>query len=406
MSSISGAMSLDEVYQAAVQNTATVKERSLAEKIAHQQKKQALAQMLPTLTAESSNVFRDEADVGAFGESYQHSAAVTLNQPLFQGGGEYYALKVSRNLPKIAQFEKLQAEIDLYYSVAQRFYEVLRLRAERDLLNRQRKTLLQQLRSLEARARIGRNKRTDVLSARSQLARMGAELATLESQLLVAEQAMMAATGLKKLKHLEDPQDIEKMVVPPHWEGELDRSPRMAANRLLVLNAKREVDVARGSYLPTVDLESNYYLDRAGILADSKWDVTLTASWEIFSGNNDRAEVAVQKLELQQLELRQRDLQRNLKSDFLATKKEFLQQQKVIGQLRAAVALTEDSFKEFQEEYKKGLVDTLDVLRSFVDTLEVQRAYQRQIFTTKTTWHRLKAITGIRPTNQKRADNQ
>ncbi|MCB0357105.1 MAG: TolC family protein, partial [Bdellovibrionales bacterium] len=163
------AQSLDELYQFATQNTSVIKQKKYSEQIAFEKKSQTRAQILPSLTANSSNVWREKVkDVGAFGESHQHTAYLSLQQPLFQGGAEYHSWQIAKRLPQIARLERLQQEIELYTRVANAFYELLKLRNEAKTLLEQQSTLSNRVKTLIQRAKIGRSKKTDVLAAESQ----------------------------------------------------------------------------------------------------------------------------------------------------------------------------------------------------------------------------------------------
>ena len=79
-------------------------------------------------------------------------------------------------------------------------------------------------------------------------------------------------------KKLKDTFQIENLSIPEQWEVELMRAPQIQVAELLLEKTKQEKNVSRAEYLPKVDLDSNYYLDRSGILEDSDWDVTVQAT--------------------------------------------------------------------------------------------------------------------------------
>ncbi|MCB0376977.1 MAG: TolC family protein [Bdellovibrionales bacterium] len=391
------AATLVDLFELAKKNTARIVDKKFAEEIAYQEKRKAYSQVLPSLSASSSNVWRDQAPVGAFGEGYQHTAALTLNQALFKGGAEYYAISIAKKLPEIAKLQRVQEELVLYEQLAQLFFQTLRLQNGKNLYLEQEKTLEDRLKTLRQRAQIGRSRTTDVLAAESQLARIRAERAGIESQLIESEQNLKNLSGLETLGPLKDSFVIDDLHPPVRWEKDLMSTPQIKANELLVDNAKKEISAARGSYLPTLDANANFYLDRAGILRESKWDITLNAKWNLFNGGNDVAEKRIQALEAARLEAQLRDLKRNLRNDFQARKLEYLKQREVVKKMEAAVKLARRNYQQHLNEMNRGLVSTLDVLRILEDFLLVQRSYDQQLYQTKYAWIRLQALAGVHP---------
>lgn len=389
--------SLTELFQSAREQTAAIQERMWAVEIAKEKKDQVTASVLPKLSAQSNTIWRQKANVGAFGQHYQHNSWVSLTQPIFQGGAEYFSLGAAKNLPEIAKLEKRQEELRIFALVAQSFYDTIRAQQELAIYREQEKTLQDQLKSLRQRARIGRSKSTDVIAAQSQLARVLAERSQVERTLVDFKRNLINLTGVKKLDLLIDPTTVDKLQVRAEWQNELHNNPQIKGNELLLKNAEKEISAARGSYLPNLDAVGNYYINRAGILQSSKWDVTLNAKWELYNGGNDSSEVRIQKLESLQLRSRLRDLKRTLSNDFRSLQEEFLLHKKAVSQMQEAVGLAEKNYKQHFKEANQGLVSDLDALRVLEDYLQIRRNYIQQVFAAKLAHVQLRALAGDLP---------
>ncbi|MCB0407449.1 MAG: TolC family protein [Bdellovibrionales bacterium] len=392
-----GTTNLKQLFSAARSYTAKLKDKTIEEEIAKKEKSKVMAGVLPSLSATSSNVWRDQADVGAFGEGYQRTSYLTLSQPLFQGGAEYYALKIAGQLPEIARLERKNEELNLYNEVAGLFYTVVRLRQNQTTYKEQEETLFRRVATLKQRAKIGRNKQTDVLSAESQLARVRAELSQIESQLIRAEQNLLNLTGVSELGSLSDDLDLNKLEVPLAWQNTLLETPRIRAAELALENSKKEVGVARSQFLPSVDLDANYYIERSGILKDSDWDVTINAKWNLFSGGEDISEKQIKDLEMRKLENYFLEEKRNIKNNFESLTKEFHLQKAVVAKLEQAVKLAEKNYKQHIKEANQGLVSHLDVLKVLEDYLQVRQNYDQQLYNAKVTWANLETMAGVLP---------
>ncbi len=391
------AQTLEDFFQAAVENTATIREREWATEIAEEQKDQAYAQVLPTISANSNNVWRDQADVGPFGEAYQHTAFLSLSQPLFQGGSEYYNLAIAKRLPKIAELEKRRQLRLLFAQVAQAFYQALRAQKDVEIYLDQEKSLRDRVRTLKSRVNIGRSKPTELLAAQSQLSRILAERSQSERQKIVFINQLKTLCGLETKPQLIDYQDPGKISYKNNWENQIGETPQVKATEILLENAERAVASARGSYLPTVDANANYYLDRAGILQDSSWDITLNARWELYEGGNDSSEIQIRKLQAKQIKAQLVDIKRSQRIEFDSLKEQFFLHQKTLNQFEEAVKVARKNYQEHQKEADRGLVSDLDALQVLDNYLAVRKTYSQQIFETKMTWAQMKALVGDIP---------
>ncbi len=369
------AQSLSEIYQTSLQFTASIKDRKWAEEIAEEQKNQAFAGVKPQINAISNNIWRDEAsNVGPFGEGYQRTSFINVTQPLFQGGSEYYAL-----------------------SVANFFLEAIKLEKELKALTEQEQTLNDRVKTLNQRARIGRNRQTDSIAAQSQLARVMAEKSKVERQLISAKNQLKNFTGLEQINPIETGFGFNELSPSPNWDQGIMNNPLVTANELLAKNAEKEIKAAQGSFLPTLDLDGNYYLDRAGILRDSQWDVSVNARWNLFAGGADAAEIRIRTLQKMQLSARLTEIKNNMKNDYEALKKEFALHKKISQQLRSAVDLAQKNYRQHIVEANQGLVSDLEALRTLEDYLQTRRTYDQQIFDLQMTWVRMKALAGEHP---------
>ncbi len=391
------AQSLSELFNSAKKQTAAIKERVWAVEIAKEQKDKVIATALPSVTAQSNNVWREQANVGPFGEAYQHTAFINLTQPLFQGGSEYYSIAAARNLPEIAEYEKKQEELRIFASVAQAFYQSLRFQNELQVYGEQEETLKDRLRTLRKRAKIGRSKTTDVLAARTQLARIVSERSRVERSLVASNRNLKNLTGLQNIELLVDSQDISDLQLRPEWDGQVDDNPQIKANELLLQTAEKERKAAQGSFLPSVDADANYYLDRAGILQESSWDVTVVAKWNLFNGGSDASEVRIQRLQAAQIEARLQDIKRTLHNDFQSLKKEFYLHQKTLRQLDEAVGLARSNYQQHLKEANRGLVSDLEALQVLEDYLQIRRSHFQQVFEAKMAYVQLQALAGELP---------
>ncbi|MCB1214212.1 MAG: TolC family protein [Deltaproteobacteria bacterium] len=394
------ALTLQEAYEKAVANTSVIRTKELDVQKAKQQKRLAYAQVLPTLALSSSSVFRDSAQdsevSSRFGEAYQHTAALTLTQPLFHGTSEYFNLGIAKRLPKLASLEKAETSLQAYLLVAGEFYQFLSL--EKDLVHLKEESDILKRREdfLSSRVSIGRNKASDLLAVQSQGARVEAERERLKAALAQSKKNLEKLVG-ESFDRLQDKLALKSLQVPSHWREKIANHTSLDRQALVLENKNREIKAAQGAYLPSVDLEGNYYLDRAGVLSESKWDLSVVARWEFFSGGQTTAETAIKKLELAQEKLLLEDLQRNLTKDFEAQSQSLEAYLKSIQKGKTSLDFAKLNYQEQVKEFNQGLITSLDVLRALEEMVQAKRQLDQDIFAAKLNWIQLKTLAADVP---------
>lgn len=388
---------LDQLFQAATQNTAVFKESQLNVRIAQEQKSVVRSQVLPKISLQSNNVWRDQAPVGAFGEAYQHTALANLNQPLFQGGSAYYNLKIAQNLPKVAELEMEKQKRDLYFLVATTYFRWLSLKEDVSLLEDQEKTLGERLGVLKKRVKIGRSKSTDLLATQSQLARTKALRAQQQGNLIQAKNLLKTVTGLTTLPSSNLRFNMTELKISSIADNSWEKVPQIEAAELLLKNAQYNVSAARGTYLPSIEADANYYLERAGILRESGWDVTLLAKWELYNGGADSSQVSINKLKSEQLRNQLVDIKREAKNTYSTLREQFSLNQSILKQFEESIDLADRNYKLQLREANQGLVSDLDALGVLQDYFEIRRAAQNQKLEMQMAWAQLKSMVGAIP---------
>ncbi|MEZ4752397.1 MAG: TolC family protein [Bdellovibrionota bacterium] len=369
----------------------------LDEEIADSSHNKAIASLLPNLSVSSNHTLREpisgSSTASTFGQRYQHTATLTLTQPLFQGGAEYAGLGYASAERQIANFKTKQAELDLAIEVATGFFSLATVNAEISNLLEQDDLLEKRVIFLQHWVRIGRSKPSELTAVQSQKAKIAADVSKAQSERQVSYETFLWLTGLENANELEwesAPDAIPKQI-------DVDNLPAVRSLELEMENAERSRTIARADYWPSVDLQGNYYLQRAGILAGSRWDLNLTLTWNLFSGGATAAESTIKAKEAQKKEIELRDLKHRLRQDFLGQQRLLEFQKRTVEKLEQAVRYSRKNYLEQQEEFKKGLITNLEVLRAMDDYLQVKRALDREKIASRLAVVRLKTLLGEKP---------
>jgi outer membrane protein len=173
--------------------------------------------------------------------------------------------------------------------------------------------------------------------------------------------------------------------------------PDLLASLQATKVANRQIDIARGGHYPQLDLTSNYYFDRTGILASSDWDIGLAVVIPLFQGGSVQAQVreAVEGKRIAELEnsQTQRAAERDLRINYQNI-------QNILEQLKSlqeALKKAEEVYRLNKKDYSFGLVTNLDVLQSLNVYIETKRSYDGLVSVAHMNFKNLEALTGVVP---------
>lgn len=371
-------MSLQEIFRQAQSNRAQTLNAAKDVDASQVERNQLISGLYPTVTARQNNQFIDPVDLGGtvsrFGEPFQQSSLINLRQPLFQGGSEYRSIQVANNLPLLAELREKVAQLALLQEIASPFFEIRSLQSEKPGIEKELSALKDQIQTLRKWTQIGRARKAELLVAESQQARLQAQLILLDNNL---ERARIDLSRYLSGQRVESvaPFQLGGQASPSQTESQANKAPQVEILELEKQQLELERKRLSGEYLPTITLDANYYLQRAGILADSKWDANIQLIWELYRGRQtDRSRMLAQistdkKInELQQalsdLEI---NLQRNMRQQTATTNE--------IKSLKQALDLTENAHIEIRKESRLGLVNTLEELRALANVAIVYRTH-------------------------------
>ena len=356
---------------------------------------QALSTALPHVSFSSSDKRQDGSGSSAFTLKHVPERKFVFTQPLFAGFKEFAAIAGSRAERRQRTHEKTRAEQLLFVDVADAFHLLLEKREDLGALETIRAALIERIDELKEREQLGRSRQSEVASAETQLRRIEAELELVRGEETTARQLLEFLTGLPHLESVAD-----SAPVPPSPASEEDclakstARPDVRAAEEAWRVAQKEVTVARAGFWPTVDVESNYYTERAGAAEDVTWDVMLTVDVPIFQGGETTGEVRQAASRARQAKLRFEQSQRQAALD-IRNKYADLQASRQRGAaLEKALAAAEENYRLQAEDYRHNLVSNLDVLQSLRELEDARRDVIHAVHETKRRYWALRVAAG------------
>lgn len=328
-----------------------------------------------------------------FGRQNSYVAALTGSQPLYSGGRIGAAQKIAGQYREAARFglDEEVAEIVLQTRTA-----YLRALLAQEL-ERIAAAALQQAESFLAQERLrletGTTSELAVLRAEVSLAnlrpslveaRNAASLATLDLKRLVDIPLARPVALTTPLRQPSAAELAEARVAPELLLS--NRAAVQAAERQVAIR-EQQVRIARGAYLPSVDLRVNYgrqlFPDQIFDLGGQSWRTDFTAvvgvKVPIFSGFRAQAEVQQARIALDQERLKATQLRENVQ----------LQYEQALGEKQRAAAdlearqLTVDQAQRVHDltvlRYEQGLATQLEVSDARLSLLQSRTNFAQAI---------------------------
>lgn len=266
-------MTLDQCIAYAIEHNLTVRQREIDRQTAEQQVTGAKDAVLPQISAGASQNWSFGRSLNSQNIYANHNTAnfglsAGLQLPLFNG------LQTVRNIDYAraslrAVVESMEAtKDDVTLNVMAQYLQVLYCSELEGVADAQAELTAEELQRREALLEAGKIPEADMLDARSQLAQAKLQLVTATNNRRLAlldlaqllrlesiEDFDVVALDTKELPAIQDPRSV--------FDSAMRINHSLAANRLEIDAANRNVSVARTGYIPRLNLQaglsSNYY---------------------------------------------------------------------------------------------------------------------------------------------------
>lgn len=325
------------------------------------------AERLAAAERELAAAFRPELDFQASASKQQNADAAyrglfAARYNVFSGMRDYMAAKAAQKRTASARFSLERARQSLYYSAAAAFLGLQTAQREAAIRAAQLAVTGRRIDELEARSAIGRSRRSEVVSARAQLAQDKAALEAALGAERLAQQALKFLTGLD-----EDlaPRELPAREAPALGEclSMALRRPDLEALRRSAEAADFSAELAELGGRPSVDLSGNLYVLRSPRPnPENNWDAQAALKIPLYTGGQLKARAESARSDSRSartaLELARRQAYSEVRSAF----DDHAYALRQAAALAEALRLAEENARFQQEDYKLGLVTNLDVL--------------------------------------------
>jgi len=257
------AESLRDALAIAYQTNPTIRAERARLRALRETRAQAWAGALPQISAggsydrvdttQSSTLETSSSKLNSLG------ASVTAEQPLFTGFRNLNAIKQAGARIRAGGAQLAGAEQQILLDVAGAYFNVLRNLAVFDLNTQNVTVLVRQQEMAKARFNVGEITRTDVSQAEARLAEARARLSSAQGNLAIARANYAQLVG-------QMPGDLDKETELPTLPETLEAAqavamqyaPALIAAREQAEVSRRQVNIARGAFMPSVSLTAGY----------------------------------------------------------------------------------------------------------------------------------------------------
>ena len=396
---VAAPMTLKDSFEAARRNMETLKRADATISRNEETEDRAKATILPNVSGVGSYTRIDTPSASGsspFLLTKQYSAALRLTQPILRGGS-IAAYQMAKENVLLARFQKDASELNLYQLVIGAYYNLYIAQIDVENLKEFMKLTKERVKELRERTAIGRSRRGELVEAEAQEKSSESQL---QQGLIALQQAELTFEFYTQMKPGEIPPmgNVPKLQMSSQeYLNKIKTRPDILAVNQQVKVADRQIEVSRGGHYPSLDLTSNYYFTRTGVLETSDWDVGLAVIVPLYQGGSVQAAVreAVQSKRI--AELTSSETTRVAERDMMINYQNLNQLMIQLEAVKGAYTKAEEAYKLNKRDYQYGLVTNLDVLQSLNYFIESKRTYNTLSIMAHMNYKNLEALTGVLP---------
>jgi len=218
----------------------------------------------------------------------QKTLGLNLTTSLYNGGRDRQLIKNADAGVKMAQNQRQLDRVTLYMEVVDSYYTYLLNFNDTKNLELLKKQSQERVDEIRKRLQIGRSRRGELLQAEAQLASVGAQMLDAQGLLKQSEARFYILTGLNKDQSIDVKFEQTSPVKTLQEYIDLALAREDIQNKQLEIQQfEGDVKISKGSYLPTLDLLSNWYAIKDGgstASRNSDWEGGLNLTIPLYEG--------------------------------------------------------------------------------------------------------------------------
>ena len=349
----------------------------------------------------------DDETVGfKMGFKNNWDATVRLEQPIWQGGRVFTALKIAKTYKKYAEALVAQARAEVTYNAKLKFHSVRLAQAKVGYLDAALNAAIENESVVSELFDRGMVPKYDLLRAQVELANLRPLLLEAESELKLVHKNLKSFLGMdltEELIVLSEPADTfpaESRSLDALVSLALAERPEMYQANYLVDMTGRAIKLAKGEYYPSLSAFSAYtwqsQSDAFSLTENNSRSMTagLTLNIPIFSGGRTGGEVGLRKVDYEQAKLSARDAEDVIRLQVEQAYDRLAQAIQSLEAVKGTVEQAEEAYRIARLRFESGMGTQLEVLSSQAALTQARNSAANAEFNYNTAQAELTKATG------------
>lgn len=396
--SFASEVKLIELYQKAKATNPNIKRVKLEADFQKARVKELKSAFMPQLSLRGVYFYGNvplRAEIGKTGfDRIDNQNQISLTTTLYNGGAEYTYFKYKEILPALAKNQTDSELFGFFLQLSALYFDYLNLDNQIKLINKQVDSLKKRAQLLKGWSKIGRVRKADYLSTLTQQRALEGRLQELKEGAVTARLNIKAITGEDVMADDITLVESKYLELPPTWGADISNRPQYKLLEASIENQLQNITIQNAALKPQIDFISNYYINRRQFGRQDDWDVAISFTWNFFDFGATSSRVDQERVRLRQL---QSDLQMakiNLSNEMKVVENQFLSQVQRKELLKSSYEVAKLNYQEQNKEFKKGLIDSLDLNRALEQMIQAELAYESMKYSLAEQWYALSLING------------
>ncbi|PQJ72987.1 TolC family protein [Polaribacter butkevichii] len=378
--------SLQDCIDYALENNITVKDAALTKSIAEIDYSKAKSSRLPNLFGSASQSFSNGNTIDPITSSYVtdqiHSTNVGINSSmtLFQGNQINNQIAQNKILFDKSVFEAEVAENNIVLNILETYLQTLYSKESIAIAQNNLAASEQEVVRAKSRLDAGTIALSDYTEAQSQAATNKYNVISAKKDY---NQYIIALKQLLELSPIEDLEietinenmdlvnlELNKVDV---YQKALGILPEIQSSNLSIEASKKELDIAKGGFLPTLSLSgslgsgytsinTNTFSDQFDVNFNQKLGLSLTIP--IFNRNQTKSAVQTATINIEKAEIQKLSTEKEVYKKVETAYQNAMSAQEQVVAAEASKVAAEQSYKLAQKKYELGALSTTDLVIS------------------------------------------
>lgn len=321
----------------------------------------------------------------AFGMKYNSTLVAQVNQTIYNQS-YIQGIRAAKPHAELAELQKEKNDEDIIYDIATAYFQILVAKRQLSLLESNKVRLERILSVTTLQADQGVAKRIDIKQVNVNLNNVLAQIALIERNILLAENALKFNMGIPLNQNISiededywlDNKPSIKLYNEFQVENSYDLQMMDKQIELLDINSK----MIRDQAFPSLSAFARYGASGFGQDLNTAFDplrdfsmVGLKLNWSIFTGLRRDAQYKMAKIEVDNARINKRFTEQALNLQFQNAEAQLIRAQTMIHTSESNMELAEEVYDNTSLQHREGLASLSDLLNAELAYREAQTNY-------------------------------